>query len=164
MRILGVDPGSRITGVGIIEVDGDRARPLYFDVIKAGSGEFSERLGIIFRQLRQLIREYRPDQAAIETVFVAHNAASAIKLGQARGAAVCAAIDCDLPVAEYSPRSVKQAIVGRGGADKTQVQHMVGVLLGIQGPIQNDAADALAVALCHQHTQQTLSRMPALQG
>ncbi|MGD8383828.1 MAG: crossover junction endodeoxyribonuclease RuvC [Lysobacterales bacterium] len=159
MRIIGVDPGSRMTGVGVIEVDGDRASPLYFDVIKAGSGEFSERLGIIFHQLSDLIGQYRPDQAAIETVFVAHNAASAIKLGQARGAAVCAAIACEVPVAEYSPRSVKQAIVGRGGADKGQVQHMVGVLLGIQGPIQNDAADALAVALCHQHTQQTLSRM-----
>ncbi len=148
-----------MTGVGIIEVDGDRASPLYFDVIKAGSGEFCERLGVIFHQLSDLIRQYRPDQAAIETVFVAHNAASAIKLGQARGAAVCAAIACDVAVAEYSPRSVKQAIVGRGGADKGQVQHMVGVLLGIQGPIQNDAADALAVALCHQHTQQTLARM-----
>ncbi len=86
-----------------------------------------------FPRLQQLIREYKPDQAAIETVFVANNAASAIKLGQARGAAVCAAISCDLPVAEYSPRSVKQAIVGRGGADKAQVQHMVGYVAGHQG-------------------------------
>jgi crossover junction endodeoxyribonuclease RuvC len=153
-----------MTGVGIIEIDGDRVKPLYFDAIKAGGGEFTERLGIIFSELRQLIKDYQPDQAAIETVFVAHNASSAIKLGQARGAAVCAAISCEVPVSEYSPRSVKQAIVGRGGADKTQVQHMVGLLLGIKEPIQNDAADALAVALCHHHTSQTLARMAMMQG
>lgn len=153
-----------MTGVGIIEVNGDRISPVYYDAIKAGSGEFTERLGIIFSGLQRLIREYRPDQAAIETVFVANNAASAIKLGQARGAAVCAAISCEVSVAEYSPRSVKQAIVGRGGADKSQVQHMVGLLLGIKGPIQNDAADALAIALCHHHTAHTLSRMNVMQG
>ncbi len=164
MRILGVDPGSRTTGVGIIEVHGDRVSPVYYGAIKAGTGEFTERLGIIFSGLQQLIKEHRPDQAAIETVFVAHNAASAIKLGQARGAAVCAAISCEIPVSDYSPRSIKQAIVGRGGADKVQVQHMVGILLGIRDPIQNDAADALAVALCHQHTSQTLARMAMMQG
>ena len=153
-----------MTGVGLIEISGDRVTPVYYDAIKAGSGEFTERLGIIFTELSSLIREYRPDQAAIETVFVAHNAASAIKLGQARGAAVCAAISCDVPVSEYSPRSVKQAIVGRGGADKSQVQHMVGLLLGIKGPIQNDAADALAVALCHQHTSHTIARMAMMRG
>jgi len=153
-----------MTGVGIIEINGDRITPVYYDVIKVGNGEFTERLGIIFSGLQQLIREYQPDQAAIETVFVANNAASAIKLGQARGAAVCAAISCEIPVAEYSPRSVKQAIVGRGGADKTQVQHMVGLLLGIKGPIQNDAADALAIALCHHHTTDTLARMNVMQG
>ena len=151
-----------MTGVGIIDINGDRVSPVYYGAIKAGSGEFTERLGIIFSGLQDLIREYRPDEAAIETVFVANNAASAIKLGQARGAAVCAALSCELPVADYSPRSVKQAIVGRGGADKTQVQHMVGLLLGIQGPIQNDAADALAVALCHQHTSHTLARMATM--
>ncbi|HEY5776102.1 MAG TPA: crossover junction endodeoxyribonuclease RuvC [Xanthomonadales bacterium] len=162
-RILGVDPGSRMTGVGIIEVQGDRVVPVYYGAIKAGNGEFTERLGIIFSELQRLIREYQPVEAAIETVFVANNAASAIKLGQARGAAVCAAISCNLPVSEYSPRSVKQAIVGRGGADKEQVQHMVGMLLGIKGPIQNDAADALAIALCHQNTSQTLARMARMQ-
>ena len=164
MRILGVDPGSRLTGVGIIEVQGDRVSPVYYGAIKAGDGEFTERLGIIFTELRQLIKEHQPDQAAIESVFVAHNAASAIKLGQARGAAVCAAIDCQVPVSDYSPRSIKQAIVGKGGADKSQVQHMVGILLGIREPIQSDAADALAVALCHQHTSHTLARMQVMQG
>ena len=163
-RILGVDPGSRMTGVGIIEINGDRISPVYYGAIKAGNGEFTGRLGIIFSELQQLIKEYHPDQAAIETVFVANNAASAIKLGQARGAAVCAAISCEVPVSEYSPRSVKQAIVGKGGADKTQVQHMVGLLLGISGPIQNDAADALAIALCHHHTAGTLARMKVMQG
>jgi crossover junction endodeoxyribonuclease RuvC len=153
-----------MTGVGIIEVNGDRVTPVYYDAIKAGTGEFTERLGIIFSELQRLIREYKPDQAAIETVFMAHNPASAIKLGQARGAAVCAAISCEVPVSEYSPRSIKQAIVGRGGADKGQVQHMVGLLLGIKGAIQNDAADALAVALCHHHTSHTLARMAMMQG
>jgi len=153
-----------MTGVGIIEVNGDRVTPVYYGAIKAGSGEFNERLGIIFSGLQALIKEHRPEQVAIETVFVAHNAASAIKLGQARGAAVCAAISCDIPVSDYSPRSIKQAIVGRGGADKVQVQHMVGILLGIREPIQNDAADALAVALCHQHTSHTLARMARMQG
>lgn len=152
-----------MTGVGIIEISGDRVIPVYYDAIKAGNGEFTERLGIIFSGLQEVIKEYRPDQAAIETVFVAHNAASAIKLGQARGAAVCAAISCEVPVSEYSPRSVKQAIVGRGAADKTQVQHMVGLLLGIKGPIQNDAADALAIALCHQHTSHTQARIAMMQ-
>jgi len=137
--------------------------PVYYDAIRAGDGEFTERLGAIFSGLQKLIETYRPHEAAIETVFVANNAAAAIKLGQARGAAVCAAIACDVPVAEYSPRSVKQAIVGRGGAGKEQVQHMVGVLLGIKGPIQNDAADALAVALCHRHTSQTQARLSMLQ-
>lgn len=153
-----------MTGVGIIEVCGDRVTSLHHSAIKAGSGEFAERLGIIFSGLQELIKEFQPDQAAIETVFMAHNPASAIKLGQARGAAVCAAISCGVPVSEYSPRSIKQAIVGRGGADKAQVQHMVGLLLGIKGPIQNDAADALAVALCHQHTSHTQARMAKLQA
>jgi crossover junction endodeoxyribonuclease RuvC len=153
-----------MTGVGIIDINGDRVTPVYYAAIKAGTGEFTQRLGIIFSELQALIKEYRPDQAAIETVFVAHNPSSAIKLGQARGAAVCAAISCDVPVSEYSPRSVKQAIVGRGSADKAQVQHMVGLLLGIKGPIQNDAADALAIAICHQHTSQTLARMNMMQG
>ena len=153
-----------MTGVGIIEINGDRVRPVYYGAIKAGSGEFTERLGIIFSELQALIKEHQPHQAAIETVFVANNAASAIKLGQARGAAVCAAISCKLPVAEYSPRSIKQAIVGRGGADKSQVQHMVGLLLSIKEPIQNDAADALAVALCHQHTSHTQARMARMQA
>jgi crossover junction endodeoxyribonuclease RuvC len=100
---------------------------------------------------------------AIESVFMSKNASSALKLGQARGAAICAAVSKDLPVSEYSPRSIKQAIVGRGSADKVQIQHMVTVLLQLKEKPAEDAADALAVALCHQHTQQTVIRMQALQ-
>jgi crossover junction endodeoxyribonuclease RuvC len=171
MRILGIDPGSRCTGFGIIDVGGDgggdmggdRATLVHCGVIRSGGGEFTERLGVIFAGLRQLIEEFAPTEAAVENVFVSRNASSALKLGQARGAAVCAAISMGLPVAEYSPRSVKQAIVGRGGADKVQVQHMVRVLLRLQLTPEEDAADALAVALCHQHTQQTAKRMQALE-
>ena len=163
MRILGIDPGSRFTGFGIIDVQGENAALVRQGVIRTGKGEFTERLGVIFSELRTLIEEFAPAEVAVETVFVAHNAASALKLGQARGAAVCAAISMGLPVAEYSPRSVKQAIVGRGGADKVQVQHMASVLLRLQETPAEDAADALAVALCHQHTQQTMTRMQALQ-
>ena len=162
MRILGIDPGSRFTGFGIIDAHGDRATHVQHGVIRTGKGEFTERLGIIFAELRGVIREHGPVEVAVETVFVSHNVASALKLGQARGAAVCAAISLGLPVAEYSPRSVKQAIVGRGAADKVQVQHMVSVLLQLQETPPEDAADALAVALCHHHTQQTVNRMQAL--
>lgn len=163
MRILGIDPGSRFTGFGIIEVHGDRAVCVTHGVIKTGGGDFPQRLGTIFSHLQDLIRDHRPGQAAIESVFINRNPGSALKLGQARGAAVCAAIAHGLPVFEYSPRSVKQAVVGRGGADKAQVSHMVGVLLQMQGDIGEDAADALAVALCHQHTQQTTDRMQKMQ-
>jgi len=159
MRILGIDPGSRFTGYGIIQVDGDQAAIVRHGVIKAGSGDFPERLGIIFTAIRDLIEEHRPDQAAVETVFLSRNPGSALKLGQARGAAICAIISKGLPVSEYSPRLIKQAIVGRGGADKVQVQHMVSVLLKLTESPAEDAADALAVALCHQHTQQTVNRM-----
>lgn len=167
MRILGIDPGSRFTGFGVIDVPdagaADRATLVRHGVIRTGGGEFAGRLGVIFAGLGALIDELAPTEVAIETVFVSRNAASALKLGQARGAAVCAAISRGLAVAEYSPRSVKQAIVGRGAADKVQVQHMVCVLLRLQETPEEDAADALAVALCHQHTQQTARRMQALQ-
>ena len=163
MRILGIDPGSRFTGFDIIDVEGDRATVVHSGVIKTGGGEFPERLGIIFRGIRDLVIEYRPSEVAVENVFVSKNASSALKLGQARGAAISAAICEELSVSEYSPRSVKQAIVGKGGADKVQVQHMVCVLLQLRETPAEDAADALAVALCHQHTQQSMNRMQALQ-
>jgi crossover junction endodeoxyribonuclease RuvC len=164
MRILGIDPGSRFTGVGVIECTTEPPTIIYHGVIKAGKGEFPERLGIIFAGIQEVIRECKPTHASVETVFMSHNPSSALKLGQARGAAVCAAVSMGLPVAEYSPRSVKQAIVGRGGAEKSQVEHMVKVLLRINETLAEDAADALAVALCHQHTQQTLDRMARMQS
>ena len=164
VRILGIDPGSRITGYGVIQTDGDRAFCIAQGVIRTGNGDFPDRLGAIFAGIQDLIRTHQPTQVAVESVFVSRNPSSALKLGQARGAAVCAAVALGLPVAEYSPRLVKQAIVGRGGADKAQVQHMVGVLLRCGEALSEDAADALAVALCHQHTRQTLDRMQNPQG
>ena len=164
MRILGIDPGSRATGFGFVEVKADKVTCLAQGVIRTGSGEFPERLGVIFTSIRELLRQHKPDQVAVESVFISRNPASALKLGQARGAAISAVISEGLSVAEYSPRSVKQALVGRGGADKAQVQHMVGVLLQLRESLQEDAADALAVALCHHHTSETLTRMNRLQG
>jgi len=164
VRILGIDPGSRATGYGIIALEGERTSCLAQGVIRTADSGFPERLGTIFTGIQGLIREWRPAAVAVENVFVSRNPASALKLGQARGAAICAAVALGLPVTEYAPRRVKQAVVGRGGADKRQVQHMVGVLLGCSGLLAEDAADALAVALCHQHTQQTLDRMQHRQG
>ncbi|HKX55254.1 MAG TPA: crossover junction endodeoxyribonuclease RuvC [Xanthomonadales bacterium] len=160
MRILGIDPGSRATGFGFIEVQKGRTVCIAHGVIRTGDGEFPDRLGVIFTGIRDLLRQHQPDQVAVESVFVSRNPASALKLGQARGAAISAVISEGLKVAEYSPRSVKQALVGRGAADKNQVQHMVCVLLQLREKLEEDAADALAVALCHQHTSETLARMP----
>ena len=162
LRILGIDPGSRRTGVGLVEATGDRLQVIHYTVIQAGTGDFPDRPGRIFNGVRDLVAAHRPTVAAVETVFVSHNAASAIKLGQARGAAICALVEAGLPVSEYAPRAVKQALVGRGGADKVQVQHMVRVLLGLREAPAEDAADALAVALCHHHTEGTLQRMAAM--
>jgi crossover junction endodeoxyribonuclease RuvC len=164
VRILGIDPGSRATGFGFIEARKDRTVCIAHGVISTGNGEFPDRLGVIFAGIRDLLREHQPDQVAIESVFISKNPSSALKLGQARGAAICAVVSEGLKVAEYSPRSVKQALVGRGAADKIQVQHMVAVLLQLRERLEEDAADALAVALCHQHTSETLARMAKLQG
>lgn len=157
MRIIGLDPGSRITGVGII--DGETL--VHAESVRLGGGPMPERLGEIFSRVRALIDEFQPDIAAVETVFMSRNPQAAIKLGQARGAAVCAAVACGLEVHEYAPRAIKQAIVGRGGAGKEQVQHMIRVLLKLAEAPAEDAADALAVALCHLHNAQTLARLPA---
>lgn len=151
-RIMGIDPGSRITGIGIIDSDGRHSQYIHCEALRLpGSQPLSERLGIIFESLQTSIRDYQPDEFAIENVFVSNNAAAALKLGQARGAAICSAITAGLSVAEYSPREIKQSVVGKGSADKLQVQHMVKILLNRQGKLQADAADALAIALCHAH-------------
>ena len=160
-RILGIDPGSRITGYGIIDSDGRSSRHVASGTIRTSGDALPERLGLIFRGIAELIETHSPSEVAIESVFVSKNAASALKLGQARGAAICACAARELSVTEYSPREIKLAIVGAGGADKGQVEHMVRVLLSLTEPLTADSADALGVALCHAHTDRGLARIAA---
>jgi crossover junction endodeoxyribonuclease RuvC len=159
IRILGIDPGSRLTGYGLIDAEGGHSRYVASGCLQVGGDSLSDKLGLIFRELSELMSEYRPQHFAIESVFMHRNAGSALKLGQARGAAICAAVMQELPVAEYAPREIKLSVVGRGGADKQQVQHMVRVLLNLSDVPQADAADALAVALCHSFRQKALGRV-----
>ncbi len=159
LRILGVDPGSRITGYALLDVDGQRLAAVDYGVVRTTDSPFAERLGEIFSGLSEVIAQGRPACLAIENVFVHRNAGSALKLGQARGAAICAAVQAGLPVSEYSPSEIKQAVVGTGRADKAQVQHMVSALLGLKAQPRADAADALAVAVCHGHVGATRARM-----
>lgn len=151
IRILGIDPGSRFTGYGIIEVQGTRSQCIANGRIVCGDGDLSGRLLTILRGLGEVIAEYRPAEAAIEEVFVRMNVASALVLGQARGAAICALAGAGLPPAEYAPARIKSAVVGHGRAEKGQIQHMVRVMLNLQEAVTADAGDALAVALCHAH-------------
>lgn len=149
-RIIGIDPGSRTTGYGVIESRRGAIGFIACGVIKTSPDlAFAARLNQIFDGINEVIQVHEPVQAAIEDVFMASNPRSALKLGQARGAAVVAVMQNGLEVYDYSPRLVKQAVVGYGQADKTQVQHMVRVLLGLNGSPSTDAADALAVAICH---------------
>lgn len=158
--ILGIDPGSRKTGFGIINVIGSKSEYVTSGVIRMkDTDELPQRLKVIFDSLTQIIERYCPQEMAIEQVFMAKNAASALKLGQARGAAIVAATAQNVPVSEYEARKVKQSVVGNGAADKLQVQHMVKTLLQLPGAPQEDAADALAVALCHANTTGHLIRM-----
>lgn len=161
-RILGIDPGSRVTGYGLIDSDGRHSRHLASGVIKTEGHDFPARLGVIFRGVAELIGEHQPAVFAIEQVFLAKNAQSALKLGQARGAAICAAVNAKLPVFEYSPREVKQAVVGTGGADKAQMQFMIRMLLNLNDSPSEDQADALGVAICHGHVGATKQRLGAL--
>ena len=165
VRILGIDPGSRVTGFGLIEVTGARSRCLDHDVIRLGDGPLPERLLLLMQRLRALCAEFRPDEVAMEQVFVRRNVASALTLGQARGVAICAVAEAGLPLHEYAPASIKQAIAGNGRADKPQVQHMVKALLNLPAAPAEDAADALACALCHAHSRTLkLQTQKALQG
>ena len=152
IRILGLDPGSRLTGFGIIDVINSKAIYLASGTIQANHSNFVNRLKIIFDGVREIVQNYVPTELAIEQIFMYRNADSALKLGQARGAALCAAITEGLVVAEYTPTRIKQAVVGQGHASKEQVQHMVRLLLNLPASPSQDAADALAVALCHCHT------------
>ena len=151
--IIGVDPGSRITGYGIINATGNRLEYVSCGCIRLPAVPHPERLKLIFDNLCRVIEEFCPQESAIEEVFLGKSVSSALKLGQARGAAMLACLHNDLPVAEYSPRKVKQAVVGNGSAGKEQVQHMIKVLLGVSGTVQADAADALAIAICHANTK-----------
>lgn len=158
-RILGIDPGSRITGYGIVEIMPQVNRYIASGSVRSDGGDFPKRLQQIFDGITEIVAIYQPQQMAIEQVFMHKNADSALKLGQARGAAICAVLNQGLPVHEYAARQIKQALVGKGNADKMQVQHMVKVLLNIQGELQLDASDALGVCLCHIHHQQTQQRL-----
>jgi len=157
MRILGIDPGSRITGYGLVEKIGNRLRHMDNGAIITNSkAPMPERLQIIYRQLNRIIDEYAPQAVAVERIFVAKNALSALKLGHARGVAMLAGVNAGLPVAEYSAVEVKNAVVGYGRAAKTQVQHMVRVLLALPEIAQEDA---LAVAICHAHCHELACRL-----
>ncbi len=154
MRIFGIDPGSGRTGYGCIETDGSRHRIVTCGAIAAsGTASFPEKLLAIHQRLSALIVEHAPDVVAIENLFHAENVRSALRLGHARGVAMLAAVEAGVSVAEYTPAEIKRAVVGYGRAEKPQVQHMVKLLLGLPAvPSPHDAADALAVAICHAHT------------
>ena len=151
-RILGIDPGSRVTGFGVIEVSGNRLAYVASGCVRVQGEDLGQRLKCIFDGIQSVVRQFGPDAASVEQVFVRHNVASALKLGQARGAAICAAAAHGVDVFEYTPASVKQAVVGSGRADKSQVQFMIKTLLNLSDFPQQDAADALACAVCHHHT------------
>lgn len=154
-RVMGIDPGSVRTGIGVVDVDATgKATHVFHAALHIGGEEdFPQRLKAIVLGVDEAIQCWGPAEVAIERVFMAKNPDSALKLGQARGAAICACVLRDLPISEYSPMQIKQGLVGRGIAEKGQVQHMVGVLLGLAGKLQPDAADALAVAITHAHAR-----------
>ena len=151
-RILGIDPGSIRTGFGLIESNGQQSRYIESGYIKLSGEHLPLKLGQIFFDLSQIIEQYKPQEMAIEQVFMSKNAGSALKLGQARGAAITAGVNADLPVFEYSAKSVKQAVVGYGAASKDQIQLMVSKILNTRVSMQEDEADAVTIALCHAHT------------
>jgi len=159
--ILGIDPGSRATGYGIIESVGNKLHYVDCGCIRPTPGEHPQRLRDIFQALSGIIEQYSPRECAIEEVFLGKSVSSALKLGQARGAAIVACMQYNLPLAEYPARTVKQAVTGSGAADKLQVQHMIKLLLGLQGKLQPDAADALAIAVCHANSRQSMIKVAA---
>ena len=154
--ILGIDPGSRITGFGVVRQTPRGCEYVASGCIRTGTGELYERLQIVFRGVSEVIRLHEPVTMGIERVFMARNPDSALKLGQARGAAIVAAAEAGLEIAEYSASQVKQSVAGSGGADKDQVMLMVMHLLKLTKKPQVDASDALAIALCHAHTRSSL--------
>jgi crossover junction endodeoxyribonuclease RuvC len=159
IRILGIDPGLRVTGFGLIEKQGQRIAYLTSGCIRTADGSLPDRIRTILEGLTEVMAEGRPDQVAVEKVFVNVNPQSTLLLGQARGAAICAAVLRALPIAEYTALQVKQAVVGNGHAKKEQVQEMVRRLLKLPGQPSPDAADALACAICHAHGGQGLGAL-----
>ena len=149
MIILGIDPGSRVTGYGLIDNQPNQMRYIASGYLKLVGDNLPQRLGQIFQQVEFIIEKYQPQHMGIENVFMQRNADSALKLGHARGAAICAAYQAGLEIAEYAPREIKKALVGSGAAGKDQVQHMVRRLLGLQQQLQSDEGDGLAIAICH---------------
>ena len=164
IRILGIDPGSNNTGYGIIDVEGNHSVHIENGTIHIDLPELPEKLNTIFSELTKVIELHQPDEVAIEKVFMHKNADSALKLGQARGAAITACSVMQQKVFEYTANQIKQATVGKGHAAKEQVQHMVKILLCLKEVPQADAADALAVAICHAHFREGLKRMAGVKG
>jgi len=160
-RIMGIDPGSRKTGYGMVEVSGDMVSWVASGTIHCKQDTLAERLYAISSQIRTTAEQYKPDVVAIEQVFVYRNPDSALKLGQARGAAIAAAAGYGMVVHEYAPREIKKAIVGKGSASKAQVQHMVKAILGLNKIPEEDAADALAIAISHAYASQMNSQLQA---
>jgi crossover junction endodeoxyribonuclease RuvC len=154
--ILGIDPGSRITGYGVIRQEGRQLFYVGSGCIRTSEPDIPNRLKQIYAGISEVIVQFQPDEVGIEDIFMGKNASSALKLGQARGSAIVAAMNAGLSVSEYAARLIKQAVVGIGSAEKAQVQHMVCSILKLDGKPQADAADALAVAICHAHTNRTL--------
>ncbi|MBI3575366.1 MAG: crossover junction endodeoxyribonuclease RuvC [Gammaproteobacteria bacterium] len=161
MRVLGIDPGSRVTGFGVVQVlRNGRIEYIASGCVRVPQGELAERLKTVYDGVTEIINTYQPTMLAIEKVFMAKNADSALKLGQARGAAILAGANQRLDIAEYTALQIKRAAVGKGHAGKQQVQHMVKALLGLSATPQADAADALACAICHAHHAVGLQSLP----
>lgn len=159
MRVIGIDPGTAITGWGVVEGDGNDLSMIAGGVVTTAAGTpLAERLQIIYRELTQIIKQWQPESSAVEELFFSKNAKTALAVGHGRGVAMLALANAGLPVSEYKPLEVKQAITGHGGADKYQMQQMVKLLLNLDDiPRPDDAADALAVAICHVHSARLLS-------
>lgn len=163
-RILGIDPGSLYTGYGVLEESASKLRHVASGCIRTEGQAFPERLRMIYLGIQAVVAEYAPQELAVESAFVHKNADSALKLGQARAAAICGTLERSLPLSEYTPREIKLALTGKGGASKQQVQHMVKLLLGLSGALQADSADALAVAICHAHSRGLKARLGRFAG
>lgn len=164
LTILGIDPGSQVTGFGVVVVEEGALRYLASGCIRTRGGEMADRLRIIFEGASRLVEEYAPDEICVERVFVNRNVDSALKLGQARAAALCGTFRHQVPVHEYAAREIKLAVTGSGAAEKVQVAHMVRRLLTVRGPLAADAADALAVAICHAQLRKGRAMRVALGG